>query len=456
MAGFPMKYSTRIKTLPPYLFAAIDEMKQKAVARGVDIINLGIGDPDLPTPRPIIDALSRAAADPKNHQYPSYEGLLSFRKAVADWYKRRFNVTLDPASEVLTLIGSKEGIGHIPLAFVDRGDVVLVPSPGYPVYPVATNFAGGKAHLMPLTKKNGFLPDLKVIPVSVAKKAKLMFLNSPNNPTSVVMSKEYFGDVIAFAKKYKIIVCHDAAYSEIFYDGRRPASFLEVEGAKAVGIEFHSLSKTYNMTGWRLGFAVGNKQVLNGLLKIKSNLDSGCFQAIQEAGTQSGWGGGNGQPHEGMRRLIATLLINNLSQIEYVCGNWGGRYPDIGHQERFISVGDGFEEFQLRNLAYFAHLYTVEEGAPDMDVGIKIFKMLNVSHGLPIPLAIHFRYDSRVPGDRARTAERCRRVKAAIETRYSDLAAKGLLVSHLTVQDKRPGSPIELIEANATHDLAGH
>jgi len=284
MAGFPIKYATRIKTLPPYLFAAIDEMKQKAIARGTDIINLGIGDPDLPTPTPIIDALSRAAADPKNHQYPSYEGMLSFRKAVADWYRRRFNVTLDPASEVLTLIGSKEGIGHIPLAFVDRGDVVLVPSPGYPVYPVATNFAGGKAHLMPLTKKTGFLPDLKAIPASVAKKAKLMFLNSPNNPTSVVMSKEYFGDAIAFAKKHKIIICHDAAYSEIYYDGKRPASFLEVEGAKDVGIEFHSLSKTYNMTGWRIGFAVGNKQVLNGLLKIKSNLDSGCFQAVQEAG----------------------------------------------------------------------------------------------------------------------------------------------------------------------------
>jgi LL-diaminopimelate aminotransferase len=284
MAGFPIKYSTRIKTLPPYLFAAIDEMKQKAIARGVDIINLGIGDPDLPTPKPIIDALSRAAADPKNHQYPSYEGMLSFRKAVADWYRRRFNVTLDPASEVLTLIGSKEGIGHIPLAFVDRGDVVLVPSPGYPVYPVATNFAGGKAHLMPLTKKTGFLPDLKAIPAGVAKKAKLMFLNSPNNPTSVVMSRDYFREAIAFARKYNIIVCHDAAYSEIFYDGKRPASFLEVEGAKEVGIEFHSLSKTYNMTGWRIGFAVGNKQVLNGLLKIKSNLDSGCFQAVQEAG----------------------------------------------------------------------------------------------------------------------------------------------------------------------------
>ena len=174
------------------------------------------------------------------------------------------------------------------------------------------------------------------------------------------------------------------------------------------------------------------------------------YQAIQAASALGGWGGGNGEPHEGMRRLIATLLINNLSQIEYVCGNWGGRYPDIGHNERFISVGDGFEEFQLRNLAYFAHLHTVEEGAPDMDVGIKIFKQLNVSHGLPIPLAIHFRYDSRMPGGRERTVERCRRVKAAIESRYSELAAKGLLVSGMTVQDKRPGSPIELIETNGT------
>lgn len=284
MARFPITYSKRIKTLPPYLFAAIDDMKRKAIARGVDIINLGIGDPDLPTPQPIVEALSRAAADPKNHQYPSYEGLLSFRQAVADWYRRRFNVALDPASEVLTLIGSKEGIGHVPLAFVDRGDIVLVPSPGYPVYPVATGFAGGTVHVMPLTKKNGFLPDLDAIPARVAKKAKLMFLNSPNNPTSVVMSRDYFREVVAFAKRHKIIVCHDAAYSEIYYDGRRPPSFLEVEGAKDVGIEFHSLSKTFNMTGWRIGFAVGNAQVLNGLLKIKSNLDSGCFQAIQEAG----------------------------------------------------------------------------------------------------------------------------------------------------------------------------
>ncbi len=284
MSGFPIEVATRIKTLPPYLFAAIDKMKQAAIAKGVDIINLGIGDPDLPTPAPIIESLAKAAKDPKHHQYPSYEGMLSFRKAVADWYKRRFNVTLDPADEVLTLIGSKEGIGHIPLAFVDPGDIVLVPSPGYPVYPVGTSFAGGHSHLMPLTKQNGFLPDLKAIPKDVAKKAKLMFLNSPNNPTSVIMSKDYFKRVVDFAQENQIIVCHDAAYSEIFYDGNPPASFMEVDGAKDVGIEFHSLSKTYNMTGWRIGFAVGNTQVLAGLGKVKSNLDSGCFQAIQEAG----------------------------------------------------------------------------------------------------------------------------------------------------------------------------
>jgi len=210
--------------------------------------------------------------------------MLSFRKAVADWYQRRFGVKLDAADEVLTLIGSKEGIGHIHLAFVDPGDVVLVPSPGYPVYPVGTSFCGGVSHLMPLTKANGFLPDLNAIPKEVARKAKLMWLNSPNNPTSVVMTKEYFTRVVAFAQEHQIIVCHDAAYSEIYYDGQRPASFMEVDGAKAVGVEFHSLSKTYNMTGWRLGFAVGHKEVLAGLGKVKSNLDSGVFEAVQAAG----------------------------------------------------------------------------------------------------------------------------------------------------------------------------
>jgi LL-diaminopimelate aminotransferase len=284
MAGFPIEVATRIKTLPPYLFAAIDKMKQAAIARGVDIINLGIGDPDLPTPAPIIESLAQAAKNPKHHQYPSYEGMLSFRKAVADWYQRRFGVKLDASDEVLTLIGSKEGIGHIHLAFVDPGDVVLVPSPGYPVYPVGTSFCGGISHLMPLTKANGFLPDLNAIPKEVARKAKLMWLNSPNNPTSAVMTKEYFKRVVAFAQEYQIIVCHDAAYSEIYYDGQRPASFMEVDGAKDVGVEFHSLSKTYNMTGWRLGFAVGNKEVLAGLGKVKSNLDSGVFEAVQAAG----------------------------------------------------------------------------------------------------------------------------------------------------------------------------
>ncbi len=284
MAGFPIHPAARIKALPPYLFAAIDEMKQKAIARGIDIINLGIGDPDLPTPAPIIERLKQAAAEPKNHQYPSYKGLASFRQAVAAWYKRRFGVQLNPEDEVLTLIGSKEGIGHVPLAFVDPGDVVLVPSPGYPVYPVGTSFAGGIPYVMPLPKANGFLPDLGAVPAEVARRAKLMFLNSPNNPTSAVAGREFFKRVVAFAREHQIIVCHDAAYSEIYYDGQRPASFLEVEGAKEVGIEFHSLSKTFNMTGWRLGFAVGNKQVLSGLGKVKSNLDSGVFQAVQEAG----------------------------------------------------------------------------------------------------------------------------------------------------------------------------
>ena len=284
MSGVPITYAERIKTLPPYLFAAIDEMKQQAIARGVDIINLGIGDPDLPTPEPILQRMQKAVTDPQHHQYPSSSGMLSFRTAVAGWYKRRFNVTVDPKSEVVTLIGSKEGIGHVPMAFIDPGDVVLVPSPGYPVYPVAASFAGGTAHEMPLLKRNGFLPDLDAIPPDVARNAKLMFLNSPNNPTSVIADTAFFARVIAFAKEHYVIVCHDAAYSEIFYDGHRPSSFLEAEGAMDVGIEFHSLSKTFNMTGWRLGFAVGRAEVIAGLSQIKSNLDSGQFQAVQEAG----------------------------------------------------------------------------------------------------------------------------------------------------------------------------
>lgn len=273
----------RVKNLPPYLFAAIDKMKQEALAKGVDLIDLSIGDPDMPTPVHIVEAMKKAVEKPVHHRYPSYEGMWSYREAVARWYKRRFNVTIDPVKEVLSLVGSKEGIGHIPLAFVNPGDVVLVPSPGYPVYPVGTTFAGGQSYIMPLVEQNNFLPDLAAIPAEVLKRTKLMFINYPNNPTSAVADRKFYEDVITMAKEYNFIVCHDAAYSEIYYDGKKPLSFMEIDGAKDVGIEFHSLSKTYNMTGWRIGFAVGNKDVIFGLGKIKSNLDSGIFQAIQEA-----------------------------------------------------------------------------------------------------------------------------------------------------------------------------
>ncbi|MBI5203666.1 MAG: LL-diaminopimelate aminotransferase [Nitrospirae bacterium] len=278
-----VQLSDRVKNLPPYLFAAIDKMKQDALGKGVDLIDLSIGDPDIPTPEHIVDAMKKAVEKPAHHRYPSYEGMLSYRQAVAGWYKKRFNVSLNPVNEVLSLIGSKEGIGHIPLAFVNPGDVVLVPSPGYPVYPVGTLFAGGESYIMPLKEENGFLPDLKTIPEEKLKKAKLMYINYPNNPTSATAPAGFYKEVIALAKKYNIIVCHDAAYSEVYYDNEKPMSFLEIEGAKEVGIEMHSLSKTYNMTGWRIGFAVGNKDVLAGLGKIKTNLDSGVFQAIQEA-----------------------------------------------------------------------------------------------------------------------------------------------------------------------------
>ncbi len=278
-----IRLADRVRNLPPYLFASIDKMKQEAVSKGVDVIDLSIGDPDMPTPPHIVEAMKKAVGKPQHHRYPSYEGMLSYREAVADWYKVRFGVSLDPADEVLSLIGSKEGIGHIPLAFVNPGDVVLVPSPGYPVYPVSTLFAGGEPYLMPLREENNFLPDFRMIPEEILKKTKLMFLNYPNNPTSAIASRAFYEEAIALAKKYNIIICHDAAYSEVYFDNKKPLSFLEIEGSREIGIEFHSLSKTYNMTGWRIGFAVGNREVLFGLGKIKTNLDSGVFQAIQEA-----------------------------------------------------------------------------------------------------------------------------------------------------------------------------
>lgn len=278
-----VELASRLKYFPPYLFASIDKMKQKAIESGIDVIDLSIGDPDIPTPHHIVNAMKKAVENPAHHRYPSYEGMRSYREAVARWYKKRFHVKLDPDTEVLSLIGSKEGIGHIPLAFVNPGDTVLVPSPGYPVYSAGTLFAGGKSYLMPLKEENNFLPDFTIIPHRVLANAKMIFINYPNNPTSVVASQKFYEELITIALRNNIIVCHDASYSEIFYDNKRPVSFMQIPGAKNVGIEFHSLSKTYNMTGWRIGFAVGNREVIAGLGKIKTNLDSGIFQAIQEA-----------------------------------------------------------------------------------------------------------------------------------------------------------------------------
>jgi len=277
----------RIEQIPPYLFAEIDKKKEELRQKGMDLIDLGIGDPDLPTPKLIIERLKVASENPKNHRYPSYEGMFEFRTAVAQWYARRFGVKLDPKTEVLSLIGSKEGIAHIPLAFVNPGDYVLVPSPGYPVYRVSALFAGGIPYFLPLRKEDGFLPRLSEIPEAVAQKAKIIFINYPNNPTSAIAGSSFFEEVVAFARRYEIIVCHDAAYSEIAFDGYQPLSFLEMEGAKEVGVEFHSLSKTFNMTGWRIGFVVGRSEIVSGLGRIKTNIDSGLFQAIQEAGTEA-------------------------------------------------------------------------------------------------------------------------------------------------------------------------
>ena len=281
---FTIEKADRIKELPPYLFAKIDQMKEEVKQKGADIIDLGVGDPDLPTPPHIITALQDAANDPKNHRYPSYTGMIEFRDAVAKWYQKRFNISLDPHSEVISLIGSKEGIAHIPLAFVNPDDIVLIPDPGYPVYKTATLFAGGISYFMPLLKENHFLPDFSKIPEEILKKAKLMFLNYPNNPTAAVADRSFFEKAVEFAHQHQIVICHDAAYTEISFDGYQPPSILEISGAKDVAIEFHSLSKTYNMTGWRIAFAVGNPEIIAALGQVKTNIDSGVAQAIQIAG----------------------------------------------------------------------------------------------------------------------------------------------------------------------------
>ncbi|MHB8376896.1 MAG: LL-diaminopimelate aminotransferase [Dehalococcoidia bacterium] len=276
-----MQFADRIEKLPPYLFAQISKKVAAKKAQGIDVISFGIGDPDLPTPPHIVDALCEAARDPANHRYPETEGLPEFRRAVAGWYERRFGVALDPDREVLSLIGSKEGIGHVALCFIDPGDVALVPDPSYPVYEIGTMFAGGSSYPLPLLEARGFLPDLDAVPQDVASRAKLLWLNYPNNPTGAVADIEFFERVVHFAKRHGIAVCHDGPYSEVAYDGYRPVSFLQVKGASDVGIEFHSLSKSYNMTGWRIGMAAGNARIIDALMRVKSNIDSGVAQAVQ-------------------------------------------------------------------------------------------------------------------------------------------------------------------------------
>jgi LL-diaminopimelate aminotransferase len=282
-----MNFSHRLDKLPPYLFVEINRKIAEKRANDIDIISFAIGDPDLPTPSNVIEKLCQAAHKPVNHRYPETSGLPELCQAIARWYQRRFGVSLAPSKEVLPLIGSKEGIGHISFCLIDSSDIALVPDPSYPVYSSSTLLAGGEPYFLPLTDKDDFLPDLEAIPCDVLKKAKLLWLNYPNNPTGAVADIDFFEKAVLFAKKHNLAICHDAPYTEVAYDGYEPPSFLQAPEAKEVGIEFHSLSKTYNMTGWRIGMAVGNAKMIDALFRFKSNLDSGIPQAIQEAAIEA-------------------------------------------------------------------------------------------------------------------------------------------------------------------------
>jgi len=303
----------RLGLIPPYLFAEIDRKVQEKKHAGVDVISLGIGDPDLPTPKRIVSVLQESAADPANHRYPSYFGLAELRAAIAHWYRDRFAVTLDPDSEVLPTLGSKDGISHVPLALVDPGDVVLAPDPGYTVYVTGALMAAGEPYIMPLTAKNNWLPDLDAIPPSVAERARLMWLNYPNNPTAAVADREFLERAVQFCTRHGIVLCHDAPYSEIAFGGYRPLSLFEIDGAKEVGLEFHSLSKTYNMTGWRIGWVCGRADLVRLIGQLKTNIDSGIFQAVQWAGIEALNGGEDEtraacEVYERRHRLVADTL----------------------------------------------------------------------------------------------------------------------------------------------------
>ena len=281
----------RLGRIPPYLFAEIDRKVQEKKRAGVDVISLGIGDPDLPTPQRIVSVLQEAAADPANHRYPSYFGLAELREAIAGWYRQRFDVGLDPATQILPTLGSKDGISHVPLALVDPGDVVLAPDPGYTVYVTGALMAGADPFVMPLKAENHWLPDLEAIPNDVAERARLMWLNYPNNPTAAVADRAFLERAVEFCHRHGIVLCHDAPYSEIAFDGYRPLSIFEIPGAADVGLEFHSLSKTYNMTGWRIGWVCGRADLVGLIGQLKTNIDSGIFQAVQWAAVEALNGG---------------------------------------------------------------------------------------------------------------------------------------------------------------------
>jgi LL-diaminopimelate aminotransferase len=283
--------AARLGKIPPYLFAEIDRKVQEKKRAGVDVISLGIGDPDLPTPKRIVNVLQEAAADPANHRYPSYFGLAELREAIAGWYSERSGVSLDPSTEILPTLGSKDGIAHVPLALVDPGDLVLAPDPGYTVYSTGALMAGAEPYIMPLTAANHWLPDLDAIPDDISRRARLMWLNYPNNPTAAVADREFLERAVAFCTRHDIVLCHDAPYSEIAFDGYRPLTLFEIPGAKEIGLEFHSLSKTFNMTGWRIGWVCGRADLVGLIGQLKTNIDSGIFQAVQWAAIEALNGG---------------------------------------------------------------------------------------------------------------------------------------------------------------------
>ncbi|MEG3842168.1 aspartate aminotransferase [Microcoleus sp. herbarium14] len=273
----------RLQTLPPYVFARLDELKARAREQGLDLIDLGMGNPDGATPQPVVEAAVAAIQNPANHGYPPFEGTASFRRTITKWYSRRYNVELDPESEALPLLGSKEGLAHFAIAYINPGDLVLVPSPAYPVLFRGPIIAGAKVHNIILKPENDWVIDLADIPDSVAEQAKILYFNYPSNPTGATAPREFFKDIVAFAHKHQILLVHDLCYAELAFDGYQPTSLLEIPGGKEIGVEFHTMSKTYNMAGWRVGFVVGNNKIIQGLRTLKTNLDYGIFSALQAA-----------------------------------------------------------------------------------------------------------------------------------------------------------------------------